>query len=231
MATPPGCNGLDLRSNTLESNWPDPRSANGKRAGDPERGTAAGEGEASKGQGVGEEGTWSGTRKGSWQAAQNPANPRIGSGVQQTRKTACGANHQGGEKPRRWNRTYRLATVGRSALSDVANPHGRSAQEWTQAAHVDGEAIFEQPHERSPVKTGPEGSEGAFERQPEPSRERNSKGNRTQDHERTRMHFKPRCCRAPGKANDPELEIPMHGFGQGVEDTRLALSPNLSAML
>lgn len=37
--------------------------------------------------------------KGTGQAARNSANPRIGSGVQQTRKTARGANHQDGEKP------------------------------------------------------------------------------------------------------------------------------------
>lgn len=79
--------------------------------------------------------------------------------------------------------------TGRSGLTEVANPHGSRTQEWTQAAHVDGEAIFEQPHERSPVQTGPEGSESAFERQPELSRERHPKGHRTQDHERTRTHF------------------------------------------
>jgi hypothetical protein len=82
VATPLGCNGLDLRSKALKSNRSDPRTANGKRAGDPERGLAAGEGEASKGQGVGEEGTWSGSRKVPRQTARNPANPRIGSGVQ-----------------------------------------------------------------------------------------------------------------------------------------------------
>jgi hypothetical protein len=43
-------------------------------------------------------------------------------------------------------------------------------QEWTQAAHVDGVAIFEQPQESRPVQTGPYGPERVFERQPVSSR-------------------------------------------------------------
>jgi hypothetical protein len=39
------------------------------------------------------------TRKGTDDEAGNAANPRIGSGVQQTRKALCGASHQDGEKP------------------------------------------------------------------------------------------------------------------------------------
>jgi hypothetical protein len=74
------------------------RKANGRKAGALERGTATGKGKASKGLCADEEGPLPEPR-GTGHAARNSANPRIGSGVQQTRKTARGANHQDGEKP------------------------------------------------------------------------------------------------------------------------------------
>lgn len=49
-------------------------------------------------------------------ATRNVANPRIGSGVQQTRDRLCGATRQGGEKPRRRNMTWRLVPSGRREL-------------------------------------------------------------------------------------------------------------------
>lgn len=48
-------------------------------------------------------------------------NPRVGSGVQQTRRISDGANRPGGEKPRRRNVTSLLARAGRNAPSEPGN--------------------------------------------------------------------------------------------------------------
>jgi len=137
---------------------------NGRRAGGLERGTAASEGEALKGQGAGEEGTRTGPRKGPDRWPETRRTP--GSAAGRNRPARLPAeqaikavrNREGGTRPVRWH--------GRAeAPSHVANPHGRRAQEWTRATQVDGEAIFEQPQERSPVKAGQEGTESVYERQ------------------------------------------------------------------
>jgi hypothetical protein len=39
------------------------------------------------------------TPQGNLKGARNSTDPRVGSGVQQTRKATCGESHQDGEKP------------------------------------------------------------------------------------------------------------------------------------
>jgi hypothetical protein len=53
-------------------------------------------------------------------------NPRIGSGVQQTRKNRDGESRQGGEKPRRRNRTYPWQRWA-EAPSPIGKPGGEGA--------------------------------------------------------------------------------------------------------
>ena len=65
--------------------------------------------------------------------AGNKTNLRIGSGAQQTRKFVRGVTHRGGEKPRGWNRIWRLVGAG---------PKGLACKfwKWTRMEDVDGEA-------------------------------------------------------------------------------------------
>ena len=65
--------------------------------------------------------------------AGNKTNLRIGSGAQQTRKFVRGVTHRGGEKPRGWNRIWRLVGAG---------PKGLACKfwKWTRIEDVDGEA-------------------------------------------------------------------------------------------
>jgi hypothetical protein len=113
---------------TLESSHL--RMVNGRRAGVREnRGDTAdcyGRGEASKGGASRKAKTRKVPRylNGS---GRNAANPRIGCGMQQARKTHDGGNRQGGGKPRRWNRTCSLARAGRSEAEPRREPR------WNQA--------------------------------------------------------------------------------------------------
>jgi len=112
VATPTTRDGLDQRREALEPNHP--RMANGRRAGVSEKETAADEDRLRRVRHRGRvEAEPKGKPRGEAET-RNAMNPRIGSGVQQTRKTRAGENRRGGEKPRRRNVTYPLARAGRS---------------------------------------------------------------------------------------------------------------------
>lgn len=114
---------------------------------------------------------------------------------------------------------------------EVANHHPRRAQEWTQTAHVDGGAFFEQPQERRPVKAGPDGPESDFERKPVLTRERNSQEERTQGFEHARTTTQTEWQTGPGKANYPELGFPNAAPAKAWKTRGLALSPILPVNL
>jgi hypothetical protein len=91
--------------------------------------------------------------------AGNVTNPRIGSGVQQTRKASNGVNHQGGEKPRRWNRTGPLARAGRSDDQDeklVSRPAHlpKGGAGVDDEADVDGEDLWKTQERSLNERTG-----------------------------------------------------------------------------
>jgi len=94
--------------------------------------------------------------QGTWASDPKPGEP------QDRQRGATDPQDSMRRKPSRRRETAKVerdpssGNDGPKRLTEVANPHGSETQEWTQAAHVDGEAIFEQPHERSPVQTGPE---------------------------------------------------------------------------
>jgi hypothetical protein len=91
--TSKGCGDLRISQDIVQQQEGRP-SPEGK-----DREAAYGEGKASKGARAGGNDLSHGTRKGTLKEARNTANPMVGSGVQQTRKALCGANHQDGEKP------------------------------------------------------------------------------------------------------------------------------------
>jgi hypothetical protein len=122
----------DPRTNTLESNHP-PLA----RAGDVVNGRRAGVREIRGGESPPADRlrAWRGFE--GWRVAEGPrtplvstngakgrnaANPRIGCGVQQTRRTHDGGNRQGGGKPRRRNRTCAVASAGRSEAEPRREP-------------------------------------------------------------------------------------------------------------
>jgi len=117
---------------------------------------AANKGNASKGDTPGgRSGVGEGRR-----SAQNQVNPRIGCGVQQTRKAPCGANRRSREERQ-----------GRNVLGNWQT-RAPGNREWTHEADVDGGAVFEEPQERSPdalvdfgqpVGQGPQRAQRAFE--------------------------------------------------------------------
>lgn len=106
------------------------RMVNGKKAGVREnRGDTAdcyGRGEASKGGASRKAKTRKVPRYRNG-VGRNAANPRIGCGMQQARKTHDGGNRQGGGKPRRRNRTCSLARAGRSEAEPRREPRWNRA--------------------------------------------------------------------------------------------------------
>jgi hypothetical protein len=114
VETREGGNGLFQRSKAPRSRHP--WMANDEGAGTRRERVAAGEGNPSKGHA-------------SWRTSQtaarsretpNTMNPRIGCGVQQTRGARDGENRQGGEKPRRRNRT-----CPRQRQAEARDPNGQ----------------------------------------------------------------------------------------------------------
>jgi len=96
--------------------------------------------------------------------AGNATNPRIGSGMQQARKSPRGENRRGGAKPRGRNRNFEPG-------SSDPKPDGDIGWEWTRRGDVDGGAVLEdarasgrpdESHERRPVRAGPH-ERGALE--------------------------------------------------------------------
>jgi len=93
----------------------------------------------------------------------NAANPRVGSGVQQTRETGDGENRHGGEKPRRRNRI-----CPRQGQAEGTRPKGKPGgfgPGVDVASSCRWRGDLWKPHERRSARAGQGSPKGVFERQ------------------------------------------------------------------
>jgi len=157
VATPERGGGLEQRRKALKSDRPWP--VDDKRAGIRKRRMAAVEENAPKGSASRRANP---SPKGN-EGRPNAANPRVGSGVQQTRETGDGENRHGGEKPRRRNRI-----CPRQGQAEGTRPKGKPGgfgPGVDVASSCRWRGDLWKPHERRSARAGQGSPKGVFERQ------------------------------------------------------------------